>query len=153
MARPYAGTKVTVGKSRAAITALLEKWGVEDVQWTQRGHKSMLRFIFVHNEESYTVRLVVDPEAMGDRYVEYEPRVTRERHYEREAMRLHRVMYFAVKSKIECIEAGLEEPRQVWMYALETTNGTTVYQELEKNLHQLQEAKPNGLLALPGVKS
>lgn len=123
--RPYADTTVSVLKSRADIDKVLHKHGVENTQWTTgAGDITMLRFIFEHDGVPYTVRYTVDPRTQGRPYEEWNNRRSSEQHWKREAMVLHRVLYFAVKSNLEVVESGLLDPIAVWLPQIEAGQKT-----------------------------
>lgn len=42
---PYATTKIDARRSQADIDALLERYGIRDVQWTREGEQTTLRFV------------------------------------------------------------------------------------------------------------
>lgn len=148
--RPYSDTKVTVAKSRAEIAKLLDAHGVKAVQWTTFGEASMLRFSFEHEGHAFMVRMLVDPERQGDKPPTYWTPAERERHWVDESKRLHRTMYWAIKSRLEVIEAGLESPLQVWLPAIES--GTETFAErVAPRAAELAQPNPTlgGMLALP----
>ena len=150
MKKPYANTTVTVNKSRSEIAMLLEKHGVMAVQWTTVGASSLLRFQFDYENRSFFVRFVVDPERQGTTW-KWSPRgPNKETHLKRQACRLHRVLYFAVKSKLEVIESGLQTPFVVWLPQIEA-GGSTVSGQLDAHVDQLSGPKATlpSFLSLP----
>jgi len=155
--KPYHDTKVSILKSRSDIGALLEKWGVESVQWTTHGPNTALRFQFDFDEQTYTARLMVDPVEMGQPYKhnnrgkgKLEER--RKKHVDQESRRLHRTLHWYVKSKLEAIDAGLETPTQAWLAAIEGPRGHTIYQEIQTKLPSLKAGDFSTMLALGPAK-
>jgi hypothetical protein len=147
--RPYSDTKVSVLKSRADIDKLLHDHGVTAVQWTTVGERSMLRFQFDHDGQPLMVRMLVDPSTQGDKPGRHLLANAQEAHWAREAKRLHRTLYWAIKSKLEVIDAGLESPLSVWLPAIES-GASTFAERVEQQVHQF--AQPDysvgGVLAL-----
>jgi len=139
---PYDDTKVTADKSRAEITSMLEQRGL-DVEWTTgSGGRSRLRF----KVSEAMVCFVIDPMAQSP-----EPPRTRGKatvdvdvYYERHAKRLHRTLFWGLKSRFEMLDAGLETESEVWIGHVEIGNvGYTIGHRLGPTL----EAK-NLVLAL-----
>ncbi|MGH1344368.1 MAG: hypothetical protein ACRBN8_22605 [Nannocystales bacterium] len=150
MALPYSDTKVSVAKSRADISKLLEKSGVGGVQWTTwPDGRSVLRFEVEDQGTRHMVRLTVDPETQGQPV----RRTTRNKdaHMKREANRLHRTLHWYVKSKLEAIEAGLEAPAQAWLPSIEGPRGHTVFEEMRAGLAQMVPGNPLTMPALPAA--
>lgn len=151
--RPYHDTKVSVAKSRADVIKLLGDHGVKAVQWTTFGDSSMLRFQFDHAGHTLMVRMTVDPERQGDRPLRHASTAQQTKHWTKEAKRLHRMLYWSIKSKIEVIEAGLETPLTVWLPAIES-GAETFSERISNQVHEFASASPSlgGMLALPGPK-
>lgn len=132
--------------------------GRREHQWTTLGPKTALRFQFDHEDHCYTARLVVDPEGMGEPYknntrVKGNLAEKRKKHWDKESKRLHRTLYWYVKSKLEAIAAGLETPTQAWLAAIEGPSGNTIYDDLERKLKKLKAADLNTVLALPAPRA
>jgi len=148
--RPYEDTSVSVVKSRADIDGVLHKHGVENTQWTTgTGNITLLRFIFEYEGASYTVRYLVDPRRQGKKWERFSTRMTEERHWEKEAMMLHRVLHFAVKSNLEVIESGLMDPVAVWLPQIEAGE-RTVRERIEADISALNS--PTATLMLTEAK-
>lgn len=154
-ATPYADTGVSIEKSRHDISGLLARRGVGGVQWTTwPDGKSVLRFEFEADGRTYMARLHIDPKGQGRPFKwSYRARTNRqtqeEKHREQEARRLHRTLYWYVKSKLEAIEAGLETPTQAWLAAIEGPRGHTIFQELEHGLRSMVAGDFTSVPALP----
>jgi len=151
--KPYADTKVGVDKSRTDISKLLEQHGVTAVQWTTTPpHRSILRFQFIHAGITMMVRLVVDPPRQGDPLQRGLRGDAADKHWKKQAMRLHRTLYWAVKSKLEVIESGLESPIDVWLPAIESGQQTFA-ERIVPNIADFAEAdySVGGILALPAA--
>ena len=151
---PYEGTKVTIPKSRMDIDSVLTKHGVTAVQWTTIDGASLLRFQFDHEGQSFFVRFVVDPRRQGVKFDRWKHRRTEQEHLAAEARRLHRVLFFAVKSRLELVESGLETPFGVWLPQLETGDGRTVLEQLTEHRTSLASPKASvaQMLALPSAE-
>jgi hypothetical protein len=149
---PYANTTTSVAKSKHDIDKLLAKYGVTELQWTTSGNASCLRFQFKHDGRVLNVRFMVDPGRQGIPWKGGMKR-NRDAHAEHESMRLHRTLYWCIKSKLEAIESGLETPLSVWLPAIESAGGATVAEVIDLHIDQL--AAPGGLnqmLALPPAR-
>lgn len=154
--KPYHDTTVSVNKSRSDIANLLEKWGVQNTQWTTMGNTTTLRFQFEHEDRTYNARLAIDPKVQGTPFEARRRRqgsraANEEYHWAAENRRLHRTLYWYVKSKIEAIDSGLETPTQAWLAAIEGPRGHTVYQELEQSLRTIEAGNLSTVPALPAA--
>jgi hypothetical protein len=149
----YADTTVTVAKSRSEMQRLLESHGIRTVQITSNGDATAVRFQFEWETVKHTVRLVVDPERQGQPYPRSSQR-TRQAHQEREARRLHRVLFFWVKSQLEAIATGLLSPVEIWLPQIEAGE-RTVYEQLTAHREALNVPGANlpSILALPPART
>lgn len=159
MARaPYEDTNVAVEKSKADIMGLLDKEGVLGVQWTMIGPRTVLRFEVVIEEEPYMVQLIVDPEKSGRpfKYSSRSKKSAKEQqkgHVAQESKRLHRTLWWYVKSKFEAVASGLESPMSAWLPIIEGPRGKTIAQEMAPKMKSLSSGVDGMLKALPGEYS
>jgi len=158
MSLPYSDTTVSVVKSQADIQKCLAKRGIGGVQWTSWPNgRTILRFELEMGDTVHMVRLTVDPEEQGKPF-KYSPRARGngaqqlEKHMFQESRRLHRTLYWYVKAKLEAVEAGLEEPAQAWLAAIEGPRGHTIYQEMSGGLAAMAPGKLDSLPALPPAR-
>lgn len=156
MPLPYDDTKTSVAKSRHDVEVLLGKWGVDSIQWTTLGLKSMLRFQFSDGDNLYNAKILVDPETQGRRWKKYgkgHSKRSEKAHYEHESKRLHRMLYWYVKSKIEAVQSGLETPAQAWLAAIEGPRGHTLYDELKDRIREIEAGDVSTIPMLPAASS
>lgn len=130
---PYA--KTSAKDPQGAITSLLNKYDIEDVQWTESKGMSgrpaiMLRF--VHKDKTYRIMLeVLDAEASRDELL-------------RQA---RRAVYYYLKSILEV--TSLFFPAEMALFPhLEIPNGQTIYEGLKDKLPKLGTDGFEPLLAL-----
>lgn len=134
----YENTSVPVMQSKASIEAVLAKYHVTDIRWTQ----SVTDHIFVV-EFNYPVKRQHD----GGKYVKVNGRSRWVDHYkviavagvrisiqwpddEREQRRRARVLYWHLKSKLEAVEAGVVSFTEEFLPHIHIGEGRTVYDAL-----------------------
>ena len=74
---------------------------------------------------------------------------TADAHWKRESQRLHRTLYWYVKSKLEAVVAGLEGRSQAWLPSIEGPRGHTIYEEMRQGLPAMKSGEPLSMPALP----
>lgn len=153
--RAYSDTTVSTQKSRADIDKLLTKWGVDGVQWTTlKGERSVVRFQIEHNGAPLMIRLAVDPPAMAPEEQpewadeDWEPNPKKAA---KEARRLHRMLFWYIKSLLEAVDAGILAVDQAFLSHIEGSKGKTVYEVVGEQLQAMVEGGSNRL-ALPAAK-
>ncbi len=132
--KAYENTKVTVSKTRGEIGKLLDNAGTTGTQWTDTHDPHMgtrldvLRFSWHFEGAEYVVRLQItstDPQ---------------------ERRRLHRALFWYLKSCFEAVAGGIAHMGQLFLPFLETRTGLTVSEHMLPKLRQLESSTPFGLL-------
>lgn len=131
---PYSSTKISVAKTQADISQLLQKYQIEGYQWTWYKGKTILRFVF--NGKPYMLSV---PRTLARKYVsggwktiEVEDRIT------------YRIFYWALKSILEMNEYGVMDLNRLLLsYQLIQVGDQLV------SVGDLIEANPNYLLGEP----
>lgn len=98
---PYRDTQVAPEKSQAEVRKLLGMYGVDDIQFTVRGHE-LLRMVFARSGNlghMDVYRIEVIPLSQDEKG-------------ERQAMRM---MYWWMKAKLETIAFGLADFETEWL--------------------------------------
>lgn len=162
--RDFQGTTVSVAKSREQISAVLQRWGAQAIQWDdilQTG-ESQLRFKWAASHRygvslGYTtakIRLPVKLTEAEERKITLTPARAREAKrqslLEAESRRIHRVALAWLKAQVAAAESGLfgEDSRQRLVLAfIEDIDGTTVGDMMIPQLHALSKVSMKLALA------
>lgn len=145
----YKGTDVSVERTQSAIRNLLEKYGASGLQFTEEMNRQLtLRFGYELERDAarhrymVCIRAEVPPARTRDRYgyTLGEKSMATERRTN--LMAAWRALYWALKSRLESIEYGIETFEEAFLSHFELPDGSTIAEVL---LPQLRE----GRLALP----
>lgn len=141
---PYGDTSVSIAQSKANVEALLEKYGVVDVRWTQSGSSSVFAIEFNFPVKRTLVgKERVTPRKWIDKYrVDLIAGVRLQIPWpanDREQRRLARVLYWHLKSKLEAVEAGLVAFEEEFLPHLHIGSGRTMYAALAPMLERARE--------------
>lgn len=143
----YDGTEVPAARSQEGIRAILNKYGIRQVQFTDCWPDGVaVEFISVEGgpggvEKVIRVRVVGKPNA--DNLVVKRPRrryrrrtttTTAERKSDGERRRVYRVIYYHLKSKLEAVSEGLVTFEEEFLPHIVLPSGATVYDELKQHL-------------------
>lgn len=137
--KPYSETKINWAVTQGHIQGMLEKFGVDGIQWTSGRIEDefILRLAFIHESESGKLSCQIDVPI---------PR-------EKDRNRLTRMLYWFLKSKLEAVEAGFRDFEEEFLpYILDPAQKKTLYQIAKPQLQELG-VKPVGFLkALPAKR-
>lgn len=109
MSKPYAGTDVSVAKSQHGIQSLLKKYDATRIV-TGETMADTYAVEWSHSEIRYRVEMPMGAD-------------------EKEERRLWRVLYWAIKSKLEAVASGMEEYEMAFMaQMIDPFSGSTLSQ-------------------------
>lgn len=168
MTKAYKDTEVSVDRSRASIGELLRKRGANAIAWIdQPGIGATLRFQWGRGDLVFTARfdLKIPIDEAAIRHLDRRrrqgghpplPRAEAvERVTEKDARRLHRVLFWHVKSIFEAEEAGLLTAEEAFLGWLEAPDGQCLKDKLIPQLGaqagdlgrvlQLPAGRPDGV--------
>jgi hypothetical protein len=135
----YEGTEVAVSRSQAQIRDLLVKHGATAFSFGEGKVADVVSATIEFESTGYAVRLRVPLKAPTAE--EVSKRTARSKKgaaqatadlFEREAMRIWRVLHWIVKARLEAVEEGVETFEQAFLpHLLDRRTGRTMYEELE----------------------
>lgn len=133
--KAYSDTKVSVDKSRADIGALLRKRGASAIMWLDEPDHSVLRFRWTRADLAFVARFDIiptEPDGKAIRSLVANSRKinratdARDALLERDQKRLHRVLFWYLKSIFEAEDAGLLKAEEAILGWLEAPDGQRV---------------------------
>lgn len=156
MTRRFAeDTQVAVGRSREQIDALLRRWGVHGIQWTDdfRDGRVCLQFAWSHGGNDYLARIAIRlPDESALRQQAVDGRTSRfsqskfDKLVEARGRQEHRLLLLFLKASLEAIEAGVIRAEQLFLPYLVGSDGRTVGEVAEERLSVLLGGSAVGLL-------
>lgn len=134
--RAYSGTKVSVEKSMAEVTAMLRRRSCTALMWEEAGTRSTLRFRWKSAEgvdlcARFNVDVKLPPKlkwATGKAAADG---------LERERERMFRVLVHFLKNLFEAVDGGLLTAEEAFLPYLEDGAGVTVAQHIVPRLRLL----------------
>lgn len=148
-AMAYDGTEVPAARSQEGIRAILNRYGIRQVQFTDCWPDGVaVEFIRVEGgpggaaEKVIRVRIVGKPNAVNlvvkkarrRTWRDKTPAPTAERKSDAERRRVYRVIYYHLKSKLEAVAEGLVTFEEEFLPHIVLPSGVTVYDELKRQL-------------------
>lgn len=139
--RPYAGSRVPVDQSKAAISKLLREYGAEGVAWTDNFQTGEVQLRFaVRDDNDRTIGFRITPAAFREKHSTWDP--MKGRHVVTEApdwARSMRLLLAWLKTKLESIAFGLTAVEEEFLaqrivrdaYGEEKTVGEVVIPSIE----------------------
>lgn len=155
--KAYAGTSVTIGRTREEIDLILREWGVKGVQWEDDFESGCvtLRFRWKNDDgiefvARYRLEMEND-EQIRDEAIDKRNGKFSQAKYERllkeQGKREHRLLLNFLKNVFEAVSEGIISAEAVFLPWLEAGDGLTIYERIKPAMNQLGSSSLTKALA------